>query len=29
MMVAAATPEDGIRYQTVWSSDVTYGTITH
>lgn len=29
MMVAAATPADGIRYQTVWSSAVTYGTITH
>jgi hypothetical protein len=29
MMVAAATPQDGIRYQAVWSADVTYGTITH
>jgi cell wall-associated NlpC family hydrolase len=29
MMVAAATPQDGIRYQTIWSSDVTYGTILH
>lgn len=29
MMVAAATPQDGIRYQSVWSSAVTYGTITH
>jgi cell wall-associated NlpC family hydrolase len=29
MMVAAATPQDGIRYQTIWSSAVTYGTILH
>jgi hypothetical protein len=29
MMVAAATPQDGIRYQSIWSSNVTYGTITH
>ncbi len=29
MMVAAATPQDGIRYQGIWSSNVTYGTITH
>jgi cell wall-associated NlpC family hydrolase len=26
---AAATPRDGIRFQPVWSSDVTYGTATH
>lgn len=29
MMVSAATPQDGIRYQTIWSSNVTFGTITH
>ena len=29
MMVAAATPQDGIRYQSIWSSDVSFGTITH
>jgi hypothetical protein len=29
MMVAAATPQDGIRYQSIWSSNVSYGTITH
>jgi hypothetical protein len=29
MMVAAATPQDGIRYQSIWSSNVTYGTVTH
>jgi hypothetical protein len=29
MMVAAATPKDGIRYQRIWSRNVTYGTITH
>ncbi|MDP9093445.1 MAG: C40 family peptidase [Actinomycetota bacterium] len=29
MMVAAATPQDGIRFQSIWSSNVTYGTITH
>ena len=29
MMVAAATPQDGIRYQSIWSSNVTFGTITH
>jgi cell wall-associated NlpC family hydrolase len=29
MMVAAATPQDGIRYQSIWSSNVTYGTTTH
>ncbi len=26
---AAATPEDGVRYQAVWSSNVTYGTNWH
>lgn len=26
---AAATPQDGIRYQQVWSSDVLYGTDWH
>lgn len=25
---AAATPRDGIRYQRIWSSDVTYGRLT-
>ena len=29
MMVAAATPQDGIRYQRIWSNTVTFGTITH
>lgn len=29
MMVAAATPQDGIRFQSIWSNDVTYGTVTH
>ena len=29
MMVAAATPQDGVRYQAIWSSAVTFGTITH
>jgi hypothetical protein len=29
MMVAAATPQDGVRYQPIWSSAVTFGTITH
>ena len=29
MMVAAATPQDGIRYQSIWSSNVSYGTTTH
>jgi cell wall-associated NlpC family hydrolase len=28
-MWAAATPADGVRYQTIWSSAVTYGTYTH
>lgn len=27
MQYAAATPRDGIRYQRVWSSDVTYGRL--
>jgi hypothetical protein len=29
MMVAAATPQDGIRFQSIWSNDVSYGTVTH
>lgn len=29
MQYAAATPQDGIRYQHVWSSDVLYGTDWH
>ncbi|PZS16573.1 MAG: hypothetical protein DLM57_10120 [Pseudonocardiales bacterium] len=29
MQYAAATPQDGIRYQGVWSSDVQYGTTWH
>lgn len=29
MQYAAATPQDGIRYQTVWSSNVRYGTDWH
>jgi len=29
MQYSAATPEDGIRYQGVWSSDVQYGTTWH
>jgi cell wall-associated NlpC family hydrolase len=29
MMWAAATPQDGIRYQSIWSNAVTYGTYTH
>jgi NlpC/P60 family len=28
-MWAAATPRDGVRYQTIWSSAVSYGTFTH
>ena len=28
-MVAATTPAGGIRWETIWSSDVTFGTITH
>jgi cell wall-associated NlpC family hydrolase len=28
-MWAAATPADGVRFQTIWSSAVTYGTYTH
>lgn len=28
-MVAAATPQDGIRHQRIWSRNVSYGTITH
>jgi cell wall-associated NlpC family hydrolase len=26
---AAATPHDGVRYQSIWSSAVSYGTVTH
>jgi cell wall-associated NlpC family hydrolase len=29
MMWAAATPADGVRHQAIWSSAVTYGTLTH
>lgn len=28
-MVSAANPSEGIVWQTIWSSDVTFGTITH
>ena len=28
-MVSAANASEGIRWQTIWSSDVTFGTITH
>ena len=28
-MVSAASASEGIRWQTIWSSDVTFGTITH
>ena len=28
-MVSATTPATGIMWQTIWSSDVTFGTITH
>ena len=28
-MVSAATPGEGIVWQTIWSPDVTFGTITH
>jgi len=28
-MVSAADPAEGIRWQTIWSPDVTFGTITH
>jgi cell wall-associated NlpC family hydrolase len=28
-MVSAANAAEGIRRQTIWSSDVTFGTITH
>jgi cell wall-associated NlpC family hydrolase len=28
-IVAAADAQDGIVYERIWSSDVTYGTITH
>ena len=28
-MVSAANAFEGIRWQTIWSSDVTFGTITH
>jgi cell wall-associated NlpC family hydrolase len=29
MLVSAADPQDGIMYETVWASTVTFGTITH
>ena len=28
-MVSATNPAGGIRWQTIWSRDVTFGTITH
>ena len=28
-IVSATDPAGGIRWQTIWSSDVTFGTITH
>jgi hypothetical protein len=28
-MVSAADASQGIVWQTIWSSDVTFGTITH
>jgi cell wall-associated NlpC family hydrolase len=28
-IVSATDPEQGIAWQTIWSSDVTFGTITH
>jgi peptidoglycan DL-endopeptidase CwlO len=28
-IVSATNPAGGIRWQTIWSSDVTFGTITH
>ena len=28
-MVSAANASEGIRWQTIWSSDVTFGTISH
>ena len=28
-MISATDPAGGIRWQTIWSSDVTFGTITH
>jgi cell wall-associated NlpC family hydrolase len=28
-IVSAANPERGIAWQTIWSADVTFGTITH
>ena len=28
-IVSATDPAEGIRWQTIWSSDVTFGTITH
>ena len=28
-LVAAADPEDGIMYETIWAAIVTFGTITH
>jgi cell wall-associated NlpC family hydrolase len=29
VMWAAATPRDGVRFQSIWSSAVTYGSYTH
>ena len=28
-LVAAADPQDGIVYETIWTATVTYGTMTH
>ena len=28
-LVAAADPQDGIMYETIWTSMVTFGTMTH
>jgi cell wall-associated NlpC family hydrolase len=28
-LVAAADPQDGIMYETIWASTVSFGTITH
>jgi cell wall-associated NlpC family hydrolase len=28
-LVAAADPDDGIIFETIWSSAVTFGTLTH
>jgi hypothetical protein len=29
MQYSAATPRDGIRYQHIWSRDITFGTDWH